>query len=114
MTQEEELYHEIAKSIAGAIESKMFGAMCIKAPNGKAGVMFWKGDMVFKLPKPLEAQALKLEGAKIFEPADGRQMNGWVHVPNTHIGLWANLATSAMEFVAKIEVVEKKKKASGK
>ena len=49
MTREEELFHQIATGLPEAKGSKMFGALCIKAPNGKASAMFYKEDMVFKL-----------------------------------------------------------------
>ena len=48
MSQAETLFHEIASEIPDTIEGKMFGALCIKAPNGKACVMYWKEDMIFK------------------------------------------------------------------
>ena len=35
MTKGEELYHKIAADLADAQEGRMFGALCIKAPNGK-------------------------------------------------------------------------------
>lgn len=103
MTKYEQLYHEIAAGITDAKKSKMFGALCIKAQNGKAGVMFWKEDMIFKLPAHVEAEALSLKGAKVFSPMDGRAMNGWTHVPNTHSEKWERFANIAMEYVMNIE-----------
>lgn len=111
MTKWEQLYHQIADSIPESEKGKMFGALCIKAPNGKAGVMFWRDDMVFKLPAKEEKEALALKGAKIFEPADGRPMGGWVHIPNTHSDKWKKYAVSSMKNVAAIEVDAKPKKA---
>ncbi len=40
MTKNEELFHTIASELFDVKESKMFGALCIKIPNGKSGVMF--------------------------------------------------------------------------
>ncbi len=111
MTKHEELFHTIASGLTDSQEGKMFGALCIKAPNGKAGVMFWKDDMIFKLSGAYEKEALALKGAKIFSPMDGRPMNGWVHVPNTHSMKWAKYAEIAMDAVKKIEVEKKVKKA---
>jgi len=111
MTKYETLYHEIAAGIPDATESKMFGALCIKAPNGKAGVMFWKEDMIFKLDPENEQKALALTGSQVFTPAEGRPMNGWIHVSNTHAAKWKNFAEQAMDFVSKIEVEIKPKKA---
>lgn len=104
MTKYEKLYHEIAAGIPDSRESKMFGALCIKAPNGKAGVMFWREDMVFKLQGKDEESALALKGAQVFEPADGRQMKGWIHVPNSHSAKWKKFAEMAMANVNKIQV----------
>ncbi len=110
MTKFEVLYHKIAAGIPDTVESKMVGALCIKAQNGKAGVMFWKDDMVFKLDEEAQNEALGLKNAQIFEPADGRKMNGWVHVPNIHSTKWKKYAEIAMENVNKIDVVKKIKK----
>src|SRR3954469_13086050 len=99
MTKHEELFHKIAAEIPNAQEGKMFGALCIKAPNGKAGVMFWKEDMIFKLEGENAKAALALKGAVTFEPAAGRPMNGWIQVPNTHSAKWKKLAEQSMEMV---------------
>lgn len=110
MTKSEVLFHEIAAAIPDTCEGKMFGALCIKAPNGKAGVMFWKDDMIFKLEGEQLQAALSLKGAKMFDPMGGRPMNGWAHVPNTHSSKWKKFAETAMENVRKIEPVRKTKK----
>jgi hypothetical protein len=110
MTKSEELFHKIASEIPNTTEGKMFGALCIKAPNGKAGVMFWRDDMIFKLEDDHLQKALSLTGAKLFDPMGGRPMNGWVQVPNSHSARWKALAKTAMQYVEKIEVVKKNKK----
>lgn len=110
MTKFEEQFHHIASEIQGAQEGKMFGALCIKAPNGKSGVMFWKDDMIFKLEGKELDEALALKGAKMFEPMDGRPMNGWAHIPNVHAAKWKKYAEKAMDFVKKIEAPPKEKK----
>jgi len=99
MTSSEDLFHEIARSIPDAKEGKMFGALCIKAPNGKAAAMFWKGYMIFKLKGAVYEEALALEGAKVFDPMDGRPMNGWVQLAPVHSARWSDLAHKAMEQV---------------
>jgi hypothetical protein len=111
MTKWEELYHQIADAIPDTEKGKMFGALCIKAPNGKAGVMFWHEDMIFKLPEKDEQEALSLKGAKIFEPMAGRPMGGWVHIPNKHADKWKKYAISSMKNVATIKVEPKAVKA---
>lgn len=114
MTKSEELYHKIAAGIPGTQESKMFGALCIKAPNGKAGVMFWHDDLIVKLDGDDQKKAMALSGAKMFEPMAGRPMNGWIHIPNVHSAKWKKYAEIAMDHVKKIEVAPKAKKAKKK
>jgi hypothetical protein len=92
MTKSEELFHQIASNLPGAKESKMFGAMCIKAPNGKASAMLYQDDMVFKLAgEPLE-DALGMKGAKLFDPTGGRPMGGWVQLSFDNAYSWPELA----------------------
>lgn len=114
MTKGEEQFHKIAAELPDTQEGKMFGALCIKAPNGKAGVMFWKEYMIFKLGEPYEKEALALKGAKIFDPADGRPMKGWVQLSDEHSSKWKQYAKIAMENVKNIEVVKKVKKPAAK
>lgn len=99
MTKAEELFHTIATELPDANEGKMFGALCIKAPNGKAGVMFWHDDIIFKLPDDDLTKALSLKGAKIFEPIKGRPMGGWVQLSFDHAKKWKELARKSMNYV---------------
>jgi len=108
MTKGEELYHKIAADLADAQEGRMFGALCIKAPNGKASVMFWKEFLVVKLDGDAQAEALKLKGAQVFSPMEGRPMGGWIQLSDEHIKKWQRYATIAHEFVKKIEAAPKK------
>ena len=110
MTKAEELYHTIAAGIPDTKKSKMFGALCLKAPNGKAGVMFWKEYMVFKLDAPTQIELLQLKGTKVFTPMEERPMNGWIQVPEEHSAQWQHYAEAAMEYVQKIELKAKKAK----
>jgi hypothetical protein len=110
MDKAEKLFHEIGAGIPDTKESKMFGALCIKAANGKAGVMFWRGDMIVKLSAEPAADAMKLKGVKIFEPMDGRPMGGWLHLPAVHAEHWKDYAAIAMNEVSKIDVSKKLKR----
>ncbi len=103
MTKAETKFEELATSIEGAIKGKMFGALCLKAANnGKAFVILWKGYMIFKLTGNDLPNALSLNGAKIFEPADGRQMAGWVQLDDSHIDEWNRLAWQGFAYVKTI------------
>lgn len=99
MTPGETLFHKIAEALPEAKEGKMFGALCIKAPNGKAGVIYKNETVAFKLEEPYMSEALSLDGARIFEPADGRPMNGWVQLPYSYAEQWPELAQKAMDYV---------------
>lgn len=102
MTKSEELFHKIAGELPDAKEGKMFGALCIKAPNGKAGVMFCKEDMIFKLEEEDLKNALSLKGAKIFEPMKNRPMGGWVQLSFDHSKKWKELAKKSMDYVKEL------------
>lgn len=100
MTKAEEIFNIISINIDGAIKSRMFGALCLKAVNnGKAFVMLWKGYMIFKLTGDDLQNALSLDGAKIFEPAEGRPMGGWVQLDDAYINEWESLALQAYNYV---------------
>jgi hypothetical protein len=77
----------------------MFGKPCFKT-NGKAFVAFFQNCMVFKLKGDVHAEALKLEGAELFDPSGKkRPMKEWVQVPYTHKAKWGKYAKAAMEYV---------------
>lgn len=102
MNPEQILFHEIASELPETREGKMFGALCIKAPNGKTGVMYWKDYMIFKLEGEDLKEVLSWDGAKIFEPAPGRPMGGWVQLSNRYNSQWKQLAEKAMAYVKKL------------
>jgi hypothetical protein len=103
MTASEQLYHEIAAALPNTNEGKMFGALCIKIPNGKAVAMLWKNDMIFKLDEKNLKEALSLDGAKMFEPMDGRPMREWVQLSYDYSGRWKEFAEKALEYVSNIK-----------
>lgn len=107
MTAAEIAYHEIADAMTDVLKSSMFGALCIKAPNGKAGVMLHRDNMVFKLPAAKLAATLQLKGAGMFDPMGGRPMNGWVQLPLEYAHLWPGLAAESMAFVREIDTPKK-------
>jgi hypothetical protein len=112
MTTAEALYHKIAADIPLATKGKMFGALCLKAPNGKAGVMFKYNKIILKLEGPAQYEALALPDAQIFTPMEGRPMNGWVQLGEEHAAHWARFAHMAMEATGNIQPKATTKKAA--
>ncbi len=99
MEPAEELFYEIVASMPKAKLSKMFGALCFKASNGKAGGMYWQGHMVFKLTGDYEKEALSLDGASYFDPMGNRPMKGWVQVPYHYKDKWKGFAQKSLDYV---------------
>lgn len=76
--------------------TKMFGMPSIKHGD-KAIAGYFKGAMVFKLDGAAHADALALDGARIFDPSGmGRPMKQWVEVPAAHAEAWPRLAEAAL------------------
>lgn len=117
---DETLFDKIADAIPDATKRKMFGALCLKAANGKAGAMFWRDKskdrnafMIFKLPEKDEQTAMKLTGAQVFEPVEGRRMNGWVQLSTAHSNKWKAYAVKAMAYVKTLEKITEEIKCLG-
>jgi hypothetical protein len=103
MTKAEEYFHELTKEIPGAKPGKMFGALCIKAPNGKSAAMFWQDCMVVKLNTAELNNAMKLKGSKLFEPMPGRPMKDWVQINFEHKNKWKDYATISFDAVKELK-----------
>ena len=101
MTKAEKLFHDIAEGIPKATEGKMFGALCFKAPSGKSAAMYWKECLVVKLEAKDVAVAMKLKGAKHFDPMGGRPMKEWVQIPFVHSKEWKSFSEKAMKYITK-------------
>ncbi len=103
MTAAEKYYHEISEKIPGIVKGKMFGALCLKASNGKAFAMLWKDFMIFKLSGQATPKAMKIEGASLFDPMGGRPMNGWIQIPFAQKKEWEWLAKDAYDYVKELK-----------
>ena len=103
MTKAEKLFHQIAQELPNAKEGKAFGVFCIKASNGKLVALFWKNNLMFKLNKEDEKEALSLKGSHqgthIY--ASDRTMKGWVKVPFSHSSKWEEFAIKSIAHVMK-------------
>lgn len=84
-----------------ATVSKTFGTPTLKI-NGKVFAGLEKNDMIFKLTGEDHAKALKMKGAKLFDPMkNGKAMKEWVQVPAAHSKHWLMFAESALKYVKK-------------
>ena len=110
LLQSLELFEKICEELPDAKPGKMFGAACIKAPNGKAVALFYKEQMVFKLNGTAETEALSLDGSEVFDPMGSRPMGGWIQVPFDYADRWHSFAIEAMKYVSQLPPNEKRKK----
>jgi hypothetical protein len=109
----QKLFDEICASLEDrANRSKMFGAPCMKTPNGKAAFCFYKDMLVIKLDKETQNETLSWDGVSMFNPMGERPMNGWLQVGFEYAKKWPALAKASVDFVEKLEAnVPKPKKA---
>jgi hypothetical protein len=107
MTESEEFFIRLAEEIPGVMPGKMFGARCMKMPNGRASAMYWKECIVVKLQGDTRNEAMSLDGSCLFEPMEGRPMKEWVQIPYHYKHLWKSFAAIASENVAAIEINRK-------
>jgi hypothetical protein len=92
-------YEAIARGLVaskGAEAGKMFGMPVLKK-GGKVFAGFYSASMTFKLRGGLHDEALKLPGARVFDPSGvGRAMKEWVEVPVSVADEWERLAEAAL------------------
>jgi hypothetical protein len=91
-------YEQVATRLAaqGVKASSMFGMPTLKL-DGKAIAGLYGDAMTFKLSGDALAEALRLQGAHLFDPSGmGRPMKAWVVVPVTHAAEWDRLAQLAL------------------
>lgn len=100
MTAAETFFTELIKEIPDVKPGKMFGSLCLKTPNGKAGAMLWHDNIVVKLNGATFKEALSLSGSKVFEPMEGRPMKEWVQISFTHKDQWKKFALISASSVA--------------
>lgn len=110
MTSAETFFTELTGQIPNAKPGKMFGALCMKMPNGKSAAMFWKDNIVVKLHGKRLQEAMGLTGAKLFEPMEGKPMKEWVQIPFDHKNKWKTFAEESAKAVGTIEKKPAKKK----
>ena len=110
MTKAEELFNQLTHEIPDVKPGKMFGALCMKTPNGKSAAMFWKDNIVVKLSGDNLQEALSLSGTKLFEPMEGKPIKEWVQIPFAEKDEWKKFALISVESVRKLKVKTSTKK----
>jgi hypothetical protein len=89
----------LLKLVKAAEISQMFGKPCIKL-NGKAFAAWHQDCMIFKLKTEERETALKLKGAKMWDPSGkGRPMKDWIQLAKTHEAQFKKLVVSASKNV---------------
>ncbi len=82
----------------GVEEKEMFGAQGFRV-GGKVFAIFWKGDLVLKLPQDRVKELLTSKVGKSWDPGHGRRMKEWIAFETRTSGQWGKLAAEAREFV---------------
>lgn len=83
----------------GCDDSQMFGMPTLKFEGKALCGLFDDKGMVFKLTGEDHAAALKLKGAKLFDPMGGRPMKEWVQIPLAHSATWFRFAQDSFQYV---------------
>jgi len=103
MADSEKIFHKIITQLPNGIEGNFFAAKCIKSTNGKTAAFLWKGNMIFKLDKQSQLDALNLDDSKIGTHlyAPEKQMKGWILIPAKHSNKWSYFAKQAIKYINK-------------
>jgi hypothetical protein len=80
-------------------EMEMFGAQGFKV-SGKVFAIFWKGDLVLKLPADRAQALVASKAARPWAPGHGRKMKEWIAFSPHTSRRWLTLAEEARDFVA--------------
>ncbi|GJF28000.1 hypothetical protein KNE206_07000 [Kitasatospora sp. NE20-6] len=93
-------YAEIAEDLLphGAAPARLYGMPCLRDALGEAFAGLYGGELVCRLGRgsPALAEALRVPGAHLFDPAGGRPMEDWVCIPPVAAAHWANFAEAAL------------------
>jgi len=111
MSEAEEYFHLVGKSIKGSNPAKTFGHQSYAI--GKKPFCFLHDDdvAVFKLTGKLNQEAIKIKGAKYFDPmGTGKGMGNWVVLDFKNKAHWEFYAREAFKILTKeLEQPPKKK-----
>ena len=111
-----QILQEIAADLGteqDVVTGKWFGKLCLNV-DGKVFAALWGDDMAFKLTGEAHTEALRVEGAHLFDPrGQGHPMREWIQVPAAQSSTWNHFARLACEYVAGAAQAEKHRIISG-
>jgi hypothetical protein len=91
----------VEDQVGGQVKAgSMFGSPGLRTGT-KFFAVWWRDQLVLKLPAEQRAQLVAAGGARQFEPMAGRPMNGWVVVGTS--ADWPALVDDAREFVESLK-----------
>src|SRR5437660_558054 len=99
MPDSQKKYDALADDLAtqpNVVRAKMFGMPSVKV-NGNSFLGFYEGNLICKLANADLAAALKLKGARLFDPMGGRPMKAWAQIPVAHAAQWKKFALAAQK-----------------
>ena len=102
----QEYFNQLVSEIPETKEGKMFGCLCAKMPNGKAGMMLKDNNLIIKIAP----ETAEKESFKVFTPMENRPMNGWFVIPFEQKENWKKFAEISCKEVAKLAPNKTKKK----
>lgn len=105
-----EYFGELTTTNTDVKSGKMFGCECMKTANGKAAAMLWNESLIVKLTGADADAGLKIKGAKVFEPMEGRPMNGWILIPFEQKKHWKDLLRKSIDLVKVLPAKEARRK----
>jgi len=81
---------------------KWLGKPCLQT-HKKVFVALWGRDLAFKLGAEVQAEALKLDGAHVWDPNAVRSpRTEWVQIPSQHASSWERYAKLAYDYVTSL------------
>jgi hypothetical protein len=100
----DELFDDIVEDLAvrGASAGNMFGARALKSGKKAFGCLLKSGDLAVRLGAgtSAHAEALKLDGAELFDPSGLNQpFKDWVVVPAAHSDRWLHFAEAGLDYL---------------
>ena len=90
--------HAALRRDAHVTEMEMFGARGFKV-SGKVFAIFWKGNLVLKMPELRARGLVAAKVAKSWDPGHGRKMKEWIAFAPHTASRWLKLAEEARDFV---------------